>query len=373
MIGHTPWRGLSRLLFVLAALGAAACAVRDTPPLERTHDARFGFFGAAPARLDKHAACGLWSEAVSSLDHYAASHTSFPNIDPDRACFIPITHAGRKVAIGHVPPNCPVPKPHQRESMRALADRLEKESSSSDPEPLFPCNLTPAQRTAAALHNARVLRRVAALPSVYPYSAILVPGWGIAPQAEASMASWLPGDACHGLSEMDRLRLGSMVPRTQRAADAWRGGVAPMILVTGGTPHSPMIEAFGMLYLLQCGSDSSSSLASPSPPVLLEPCAEHTHTNLRNSGRWLVAMGARTGYLVTDDGLQSDYFQDGTIENVVAGSLDARSLRDWGYVVGSWRQASVGVQAGFWFTPFRFWAEPEAALGSFTCVMTDGH
>jgi hypothetical protein len=134
-----------------------------------------------------------------------------------------------------------------------------------------------------------------------------------------------------------------------------------------------MIEAFGMLYLLQCGSDSSSSLASSSPPVLLEPCAEHTHTNLRNSGRWLVAMGARTGYLVTDDGLQSDYFQDGTIENVVAGSLDARSLRDWGYVVGSWRQASVGVQAGFWFTPFRFWAEPKAVLGSFTCVMSDGH
>ena len=46
----------------------------------------------------------------------------------------------------------------------------------------------------------------------------------------------------------------------------------------------------------------------------------------------------------------------------------ARSLGDWGYILGSWRQASLGVEAGFWFTPFRFWAEPETGLGSFTCL-----
>ena len=48
--------------------------------------------------------------------------------------------------------------------------------------------------------------------------------------------------------------------------------------------------------------------------------------------------------------------------------FDERSLRDWGYVIGSWRQASTGIRAGFWFTPYRFWAEPRDGLGSVTCV-----
>ena len=47
---------------------------------------------------------------------------------------------------------------------------------------------------------------------------------------------------------------------------------------------------------------------------------------------------------------------------------DQRSLRDFGYLVGAWRQASVGMEAGFWFTPYRFWAEPEPGLGGWSCV-----
>jgi hypothetical protein len=27
-------------------------------------------------------------------------------------------------------------------------------------------------------------------------------------------------------------------------------------------------------------------------------------------------------------------------------------------LIGSWRQASVGINAGFWYTPYRFWADP---------------
>ena len=204
------------------------------------------------------------------------------------------------------------------------------------------------------------------LPATYPYSAIVVPGFGNGAQSRASIASWLPGDACHGFAEGDRLYLGSMVPRTRRASDAWHGGVAPMVLVTGGSPHSSMVEAFAMLYLLSCDPDAEA------PLVLVEPCAEHTHTNLRNAARWLVASGARTGYLVTDDEFQADYFQDWTGLDLIGGSIDMRSLRDWGYVIGSWRQASVGIEAGFWFTPYRFWAEPPEGLGSFTCVMTEG-
>jgi DUF218 domain len=355
---------------------ASSCVIRDVPPTGRAHDARFGFLAAGAADFDRGAACGQWEKTLGSLDTYATSHVSFPETSPDAACFTRVTHAGRTVAPGRTPPDCAMPDASEREAMRALADRL---GAAANPSPLFPCALKPAQREAAAKHNASVLRHVADQPETYPYTAILVPGFGNGSQAETSIASWLPGDACHPLSDLDRLRLGAMVPRTRRASDAWHGGVAPMVLVTGGFPHSSMIEAFAMLFLLEC--DAGAHV--PEESVLVEPCAEHTHTNLRDAGRWLVAMGARTGYLVTDDEFQSDYFQDWTGFNLIAGSLDARSLRDWGYLVGSWRQASVGIEAGFWFTPYRFWAEPQTArpygpapppvsLGSFTCVMSDG-
>ena len=88
-----------------------------------------------------------------------------------------------------------------------------------------------------------------------------------------------------------------------------------------------------------------------------------------NSARWLDVLGARAGYLVTD-GFQARYFQDWSGFQLVGGGLDQRSLRDWGFVVGSWRQASVGADNGFWVTPYRFWAEDRAPgePGSFTCV-----
>ena len=79
-------------------------------------------------------------------------------------------------------------------------------------------------------------------------------------------------------------------------------------------------------------------------------------------------MGARAAYLLTDDGIQASYFQDWTAFELIFGSIDQRSLRDWGYVIGSWRQASIGTAQGFWLTPYRFWAEPREGLGSVTCV-----
>jgi len=116
------------------------------------------------------------------------------------------------------------------------------------------------------------------------------------------------------------------------------------------------------MQLLECGEHIDAER------IIVEPCADHTHTNLRNSGRWIHAMGGRAAYLLTDDFLQSEYFQDSTGFELLLGSIDQRSLRDWGYVLGSWRQASIGIKAGFWFTPYRFWAEPRDALGSATCV-----
>jgi hypothetical protein len=153
-----------------------------------------------------------------------------------------------------------------------------------------------------------------------------------------------------------------MPVRTARAADVLRGDVAPVAIVSGGAVHSTVVEAFAMAHLLACDEGIAPT------HILLEPCADHTHTNLRNAGRWVHAMGGRAAYVVTDDGIQSDYFQDLHGFEFIGGSIDQRSLRDWGYVIGSWRQASDGIGAGFWFTPYRFWAEPHEGLGSVTCV-----
>jgi hypothetical protein len=112
----------------------------------------------------------------------------------------------------------------------------------------------------------------------------------------------------------------------------------------------------------------SCRLGVPATAVLLDPCADHTHTNLRNTGALVRALGGRTAYLLTDDGLQSGYLEEWTSFDLIGGSIDQRSLRDFGHLLGSWRRASVGMSAGFWYTPYRFWAEPEDGLGSFTCV-----
>ena len=81
-----------------------------------------------------------------------------------------------------------------------------------------------------------------------------------------------------------------------------------------------------------------------------------------------VELGGRTAYLVTDQGLQGGYLQEWNVFHMIGGSIDQRALRDWGYLLGAWRQASVGIDSGFWFTPYRFWAEPRDGAGSLTCL-----
>jgi len=106
----------------------------------------------------------------------------------------------------------------------------------------------------------------------------------------------------------------------------------------------------------------------PATAVLVDPCADHTHTNLRNTGSLVRALGGRTAFLVTDDGLQSGYLEEWTSFDLIGGSIDQRALRDFGTSLGSWRHASPGMRAGFWYTPYRFWAEPESGLGGLSCV-----
>ena len=191
---------------------------------------------------------------------------------------------------------------------------------------------------------------------------MIVPGHGQLSQKGTALTGFLPGDACRPLQDGDLEKLRNMPVRAARAADAMHGQVAQVVIASGGAVHSSLIEAFALMHLLHCREQVAED------EIIVEPCAEHTHTNLRNSGRWLHAMHGRAAYLVTDDHIQSDYFQDATGFELLLGSIDQRSRRDWGYVIGSWRQAAIGIDAGFWFTPYRLWAEPQDGLGSDTCV-----
>ena len=350
---------------VAAALGLllVSCGYHEPVPLDRAHDARFGYLGAGDALPPKHALCTKWASTVAERDPHANKHLSYPEANVQNACFTAVVHAGRDVSVGYPPAGCGYPSDAARRQLLLLADQLTALAGGDSPAAaLFPCALPREHLTAAALQNARVLRALANEARTYPYAAVIVPGHGTAAQDETAIAGQLPSEECRTLHDGDLERLGAMPARAALGADALRGGVAPIAIVSGGAIHSHVVEAFALKHLLECREHIDGSR------ILLEPCAEHTHTNLRNSGRWVEAIGARAAYLVTDPGIQAEYFQDWSGFDLIFGSIDQRSLRDWGYLIGSWRQASVGANVGFWFTPYRFWAEPRDGLGSLTCV-----
>ncbi len=344
------------------ALMALGCGYREAVPAFREQDARFGRLAGAATAPSKERMCRSWSGAILARDAWASAHVSFPETNVQNACFTPVHHEGREVRVAAPPRGCGYPAPAQRAPLLALAEELERLAARPTSHRLFPCTLAPDALSAAALHNARVLRSLAASTQSFPYAAVLLPGHGQIEQDGTALTDYLPGAACRPLREGDLDRLGAMPFRTALGADALRGDVAPLIIASGGAVHSHLVEAFAMLHLLACREHIAPER------ILVEPCAEHTHTNLRNGGRWLDALGGRAAYLLTDDGIQSEYFQDWNGFEALLGSVDQRSIRDWGYLLGSWRQASSGIRSGFWFTPYRFWAEPREGLGSVTCV-----
>lgn len=352
---------LSRAALVIAVAALAGCGMRAPVPEFTANDARFGRLGGHGDPPSQKEMCGHWTTSVVARDAYALEHISFPETNMQDACFTPVTHTARNVTVDPTPRGCGYPSARVRARLAALADELDRLPDDA-PHRLFPCSLTPAQRAAARRQNVHVLRSLAQRTDEFPYSAIVVPGHGVLSQNDTLLARFEPGNVCRELADGDDGRLGALPFRSARAADALRGGVAPVVIVSGGAVHSRVIEAFALMQLLECREKIASDR------ILVEPCAEHTHTNLRNSGRWLNAMGARAAYLLTDDWLQSEYFQDVSGFEYLLGSVDQRSMRDWGYLVGSWRQASRGIDAGFWFTPYRFWAESRDDVGSFTCV-----
>ena len=331
---------MRRLAFALFLLTLCACPYRANTPSFALEDARAGRFTSGPSP-SKAALCKHWS-SVNAGDEWAIVHTSFPETNPDGACFTPVTHRGRAVTFPPPPRGCAFPA----EAIPAI-----------DPAALLPCS--PPDRDRAIAHNPRVLERLRDTKATYPYAAVVIAGEGWSDQADL-LVHWRPDDACTDLGDVPALR--SMPARAARGADALRADLAPIAIVTGGAVHARLVEAYALLHILACREKIDPDR------VLLEPCAEHTHTNLRNAARWIDALHARAAYLVTNDSLQADYFQDASVFDFIFGTIDQRSLRDWGYLIGSWHQASIGNRGGFWFTPYRFWAEPREELGSVTCA-----
>lgn len=347
-------------------LTLAGCAVHAETPARPPADASGGH---APPGFDASRACADWRAAVGPGGEAALEHDSFPELDPARSCYVPVRYGPDGPRADPTPAGCGYPR---GETTFAQLDRAAagyERVAAGEPGAALPielaCALPDDVRRAAARNNARTLRALArklAGHAPYPYAAVSTFGFGHRAQGRSVLVPYRPGDPCPTLGKRDMVLFDVNIVRAGRAAEAYLAGVAPVVTVSGGAVHSALVEAFMLDYLLTC------RLGVPATAVLLDPCADHTHTNLRNTGSLLRALGGRTAELVTDDGLQSGYLEEWTSFDLLGGSIDQRSLRDFKHLLGSWRHVSPGMKAGFWYTPYRFWAEPESGLGSFTCA-----
>jgi hypothetical protein len=382
LLGGSVLGALAAVALGAIALGEGSGCVRHAvAPEETSHDARFGF---APDDFDAPRACGDWLEATDG--HVDAQvHTAFPE-NVWSGCFVRVHYDQSPISAEPVPVGCGYPDDAAARTLAARAAGYRRSASSASPAPAdrsreagaglaagrlpleLACELPADVRAAAARVNERSLesfgqaRAAGRDERLYPYALVGAFGYGNAAQASIAISRWRPGDACAPLAGVDRAALGVNLVRAKRAAEAFHAGVAPFVSLSGGAVHSPAYEAFMLMELVTC------ELGVPADRVLLDPCADHTHTNVRNTGALVEHVGGRFAYLVTDDGLQSDYLEEWTFFDVLLGSIDQRALRDFGYLLGSWRRASVGMRAGYWFTPYRFWAESPDDLGSFSCV-----
>ena len=279
--------GMNRIRAVLVttsvATALAACGYREPVPPDRATDARFGRFNGAGEMPPRSAMCRQWSSTVVDLDGHLARHNSFPETNVRAACFTEVIHDGRNVHVGAMPEGCGYPNAPARERLRTLASELDALAKSGAPSALIPCSLTTEQRRAAYRQNADVLRTLAGVERDYPYAAVVLPGHGIIEQDQIVLKGILPERGCGPIPEVDVPRFGNMIARSALGADAIRGEAAPVVIASGGAIHSHLVEAFAFMHLLVCREHI------PANRILLEPCADHTHTNLRNSGRWMTA------------------------------------------------------------------------------------
>lgn len=356
------------LIAVIA--GAASCWEREPLPLYPQLGPSGGY---APDDFDFEAACsGGWEYGTNDAD--ARKHTSFPERVPE-GCYTQVHYdpVSKKITSVSAPSEgCGFPHAGAKERLLARAAVYEAVARApslrrGDRVPMeLACELPADVRRAAAQANALTLRSYAESihegGDIYPYAVAGTFGFGEPAHNGSELRAWRPGAPCVGLSAEQREILNINLIRAGRIADAYASHVAPLVSVSGGAVHADLVEAFMLGHLAHCEGKV------PQDRILYDPCADHTHTNFRNTGAILKEMDARFAYLVTDDFLQSKYMQEWTTFDAIGGSIDQRALRDWGYLLGAWRQASSGIDAGFWFTPYRFWAEPREGRGSFACV-----
>jgi hypothetical protein len=144
--------------------------------------------------------------------------------------------------------------------------------------------------------------------SKYPFTVILVPGLG---PTSLDVALSPGGQA-----------------RADLAAQRWKAGVAPLIVLSGGHVHpdrTPYSEAIEMKKYLRAAH------GIPEEALLVDPHARHTTTNLRNASRLLYRHGIPTdrALLVTTDLGQSIYI------GYWHGTFGPRCMDELGYL--PWR------------------------------------
>ncbi|HEX7604546.1 MAG TPA: YdcF family protein [Polyangiaceae bacterium] len=150
---------------------------------------------------------------------------------------------------------------------------------------------------------------------VTPYDLIVIPGY-------------TPLDA----TEPTPIVHPTAAARLDDAIAAYQHGLAPILLVTGGNVHpdgTPFNEAMLMKRYLV-------SKKVPAGAIILEPCARHSHTNLRNAGRFMQSYGLVTALVVTSTD-QAFYFA-----NPKMSGFDERCVVDLGYLVGTFQTQPEG-------------------------------
>ena len=135
----------------------------------------------------------------------------------------------------------------------------------------------------------------------YPYSAILVPGYG---------------------PEKPGIRIDyRAVARSKMAAERFKKGLAPFLIVSGGHVYpakTPFSEAVEMKkYMVE-------QLGLPADAIIIEPHARHTTTNVRNASRIIYRFNMpddKPVLAVTD-----------SVQTKMIVNLAARTKRELGYV-----------------------------------------
>jgi hypothetical protein len=137
----------------------------------------------------------------------------------------------------------------------------------------------------------------------FPYTVIVVPGAG-------------GSDTDTPLSPAGR-------KRCMLAAEAFRNGKAPFVLVSGGYVH-PMQTRFAEAVEMKRALITDYHI--PASAILIDPHARHTTTNMRNAAREIFRYGIpfdRPALMVSDAG-QTRY--------IAAPGFAERCLRELGYV-----------------------------------------